>query len=83
MSIQLSDINMALQNELMPHVLEVIDDSHQHAGHYVGNGVSHISIRIDAPCLAGLSRVEKTRVVLRVLKPFLDQGLHAVRLYPT
>ncbi|NDD66199.1 BolA family transcriptional regulator [bacterium] len=82
MTIQLDAIETALQHALMPRVLVVQDDSHEHASHYVGNGVSHISIQIEAPGLDGLSRLERTRVIMGVLRPFLAQGLHAVRLIP-
>jgi len=80
MSIELSEIEATLQDALMPRALEVVDDSHQHASHYVGRGVSHISIWIDSAHLEGLSRIEKTRVVMRVLDPYLVKGLHAVRV---
>lgn len=78
--IQTSDITRVLQDALDPSYLVVEDESAAHAGHYQSNGgVTHITVHIQSPHLVG-SRVAQTRSVMRVLQPFLSQGLHAVSL---
>ena len=65
-----------------PARLEVIDDSHQHAGH-VGarpGGETHFTVRIVADAFAGKSRVERQRLVYGVLAAELAGPVHALAL---
>ncbi len=78
--IHLSDIERVLQHSLNPSYLKLEDDSASHAGHYQGNGgVTHLTVYIQSPQLTG-SRVAQNRAVMRVLQPFIEQGLHAVSI---
>ena len=74
-------IETLLQNALAPERLEVIDESHHHAGHqpsFDGTGETHMRVRIVTKKFEGLSRLERHRAVNDVLKPELDAGLHAL-----
>lgn len=74
-------IETLLQNALAPERLEVIDESHHHAGHqpsFDGTGETHMRVRIVTKKFEGLSRLERHRAVNEVLKPELDAGLHAL-----
>lgn len=74
-------IENLLQNALAPERLEVIDESHHHAGHqpsFDGTGETHMRVRIVTKKFKGLSRLERHRAVNEVLKPELDAGLHAL-----
>ncbi|MCJ8520254.1 BolA protein [Pseudorhizobium tarimense] len=76
-----SRIETLLQNCLAPERLEVIDESHHHAGHqpsFDGTGETHMRVRIVAKKFEGLSRLERHRAVIELLKPELDAGLHAL-----
>ena len=76
-----SRIETLLQNGLAPERLEVIDESHHHAGHqpsFDGTGETHMRVRIVAKKFEGLSRLERHRAVNDLLKPELDAGLHAL-----
>lgn len=72
-----------LQNRFKPNFVEVLDESDQHAGH-VGasdSGLnSHFRVRIAADAFAGLSRVQRHRLVYDSLQEFLDHGLHALAI---
>jgi BolA protein len=74
-------IEAALRENLLPERLEVIDESHQHAGHQpnvTGDGESHMRVRIVSAAFAGMSRIDRHRTVNTLLKPELDAGLHAL-----
>lgn len=65
-----------------PTVLEVIDDSHKHAGHAGARpeGETHYTIKITSPKFAGQSRVATQRAILAALKPEFESGLHALSI---
>jgi BolA protein len=85
-------IERKLTAALSPERLDVIDESHLHAGHehvepgghmtFDGAGGTHLRIRIVSPAFAGLSRIERHRAVNDVLKDELAGGLHALAIEP-
>jgi BolA protein len=91
MSIQ-SKIEARLKSALSPERLEVINESHLHAGHhhlesghqatFDGTGETHFRVRIVASSFAGMSRVERHRVVNGLLAEELKAGLHALAIEP-
>ncbi|ARJ70606.1 BolA family protein [Paracoccus contaminans] len=66
---------------LQPTRLEIIDESHHHHGHagWREGGQTHFRIRIDAPAFAGLSRIERHRLVHRTLGDIVPR-IHALAL---
>ena len=66
---------------LEPSRLEVIDESEQHRGHagWREGGQTHFRIRMSAPAFAGLSRVERHRLVNRTLGDIVPR-IHALAL---
>lgn len=84
---EVASIIEALEKELSgafsPSMLEIVNESHLHAGHqpgFDGGGETHLRIRITADCFATLSRVERHRKVNEIVTPFMDKGLHAVAI---
>jgi BolA protein len=76
-----SRIETLLQDGLAPERLEVINESHQHAGHqasFDGTGETHMRVRIVSEKFSTMSRLERHRAVNALLKPELDAGLHAL-----
>lgn len=76
------EIRAALESAFRPDRLEVVNESHRHAGHAGddGSGESHWHVTIRASALAGLSRVERHRAVHRALGPAIMGRLHALAL---
>lgn len=73
----------ALSVALTPTHLEVLDESYQHEGHAGANGTgfgTHFRVRIAAPALTGLPRVQQHRLVYDALKAFIDGGAHAISI---
>lgn len=75
-----------------PERLEVINESHLHAGHhhtaggreevFDGKGETHIRVRIVSQSFQGMSRIERHRAVNQVLAGELEAGLHALAIEP-
>ena len=63
-----------------PQHLEVINESHLHAGHqehFDGSGETHLRLRIVADAFAGMSRLQRHRAINEVVAQELTGTLHA------
>ena len=71
-----------LTQAFAPAFLEVIDDSHQHAGHSGARpgGETHFTVRITAAAFAGKSRVQQHREINAVLAEELKGSVHALAI---
>ncbi|GLS88042.1 BolA family transcriptional regulator [Cypionkella aquatica] len=80
---------MSIENELIarltitfsPTRLEVVNESHKHAGHSGddGSGASHFAVLIRADALAAMGRVARHRAVHKALGD-LNTRVHAIAL---
>jgi BolA protein len=78
-----TNLQARLQERLAPTRLEVLDESHQHAGHAGANGTgfgTHFRVRIASHLFTDKSRVARHRLVYDALQDFIDQGLHALAI---
>lgn len=71
-----------LNHKFSPQYLEVIDESHKHAGHAGARpeGQTHYRIKISASHFDGMSRVAQHRTVMSVLDAQFKSGLHALAI---
>jgi BolA family transcriptional regulator, general stress-responsive regulator len=71
-----------LTRAFSPVALEVIDDSHKHAGHsgWRAGGETHFSVRIVSAAFAGKNRVQRHREINAVLAEELQGGVHALAI---
>ncbi len=71
-----------LTEALAPTRLAIVDESHRHAGHAGARpeGETHFLIEIVSASFSGLSRVERQRLVHRVLAAELAGRVHALSL---
>lgn len=69
-----------LTRRFAPVRLEIVDESHRHAGHAGARpeGETHFSLTIVAPAFAGLNRVARQRLVYEALAEELATGVHAL-----
>lgn len=65
-----------------PERLDIIDDSHRHAGHAGARpeGETHFTVEIVAAAFSGRSRVERQRLVYAALSELLRDRVHALTL---
>ena len=78
-------IENKLKEAFAPLVLNVIDESHLHAGH-VGarpGGETHFRVEIVSDAFDGCSRVDRQRLVYDVLRDELAGPVHALSVAAT
>jgi BolA family transcriptional regulator, general stress-responsive regulator len=85
-------IEEKLRAALTPERIEVIDESHLHAGHahhgsdhhsaFDGSGETHFRVRVVSERFAGMGRVERHRVVNQLLAEELAADVHALAIEP-
>jgi len=75
-------IRHKLEERLAPTRLDIVDDSHRHAGHAGARpeGESHFTVTIVSPAFAGLGRVARQRLVHETLADELAGPVHALSL---
>lgn len=75
-------IRVKLTDALAPTRLEVIDESHRHVGHagHDPRGESHFRVVVVSAAFEGRSRVERHRMVNRLLEEELAERVHALAL---
>jgi len=75
-------IRTKLTNAFSPSALEVIDESHLHAGHIGARpeGETHFRVEMTAAAFASDSRVDRQRKVYTVLADELAGPVHALAL---
>ncbi len=75
-------IGTALTQAFAPDALEVVNESHLHAGHSGddGSGESHWRVVMRAPAMDGLTRLQRHRAVHAALGPQIIGHLHALSL---
>lgn len=75
-------IREKLNQAFAPQALEVVNDSHKHAGHAgsPGTGNSHFAVKLVSSAFAGKSRLERHRMVNAVLADELEGKIHALAI---
>ena len=74
------EIEQLLTAALAPTRLAVINDSASHHGHSGddGSGESHFTVEIESTAFAGISRLDRQRMVNRALGDIPGQRVHAL-----
>ncbi len=76
------EIKSKLEASFSPSTLDVINESHQHAGHagHDGSGESHFRVVITAAAFADMNRLQRHRAVHEALGKDLIGRIHALAL---
>jgi BolA protein len=70
-----------LQAGLEPEQLEVIDDSHHHAGHAgAADGRGHFTVLIVSQRFAGLNTLRRHRLVYEIVGDLMTTDIHALSI---
>lgn len=74
-----------LKTALQTDFIEVLDVSHEHAGHggWREGGETHFKLTITSPQFNGKSRVQQHRMVNNLLADELANGIHALEMHLT
>lgn len=75
-------IRERLEADLEPVRLEIVDESHLHAGHAGARpgGESHFRVTVVSDRFAGLSRVRRQQAVYAALAELMRTDIHALAL---
>ena len=75
-------IRHMLSVRFTPARLDIVDESHRHAGHAGARpeGETHFAVTIVSPAFAGLNRVARQRIVYETLAVELASRVHALSL---
>ena len=75
-------IRAKLSEKLAPTRIDIVDDSHRHAGHSGARpeGETHFTVTVVSEVFAGMTRVARQRVVYRILADELAGRVHALSL---
>jgi BolA protein len=60
--------------------LDVIDEGHLHVGHEVRDGRGHIRLRIKSDRFAGLTMMQRHRLVYEVMGDLMRTDVHALAI---
>jgi BolA protein len=72
----------ALTASLHPTQLQIVDESHLHAGHVgAASGGGHFRITLTSSSFEGLSRVARHRLVYDALQSHIPQEIHALAIH--
>lgn len=76
-------LEQKLRDQFAPLSLEVINESHLHAGHqpqFDGSGETHFRLKIVSDQFSGMSRVDRHRSINGLVQDLMDRGLHALAI---
>ena len=75
-----AQLREALERELAPSSLEIIDDSAKHAGHAGAREGGHYRVVLVANAFTGRSQLQRHRLVYAAVTPLMGQGVHALSI---
>jgi BolA family transcriptional regulator, general stress-responsive regulator len=74
-----AEIRARLEAAFAPDVLEIIDESHRHAGHAgAKDGRGHFAVKIVSAKFVGTKRLERHRMVYSALGSMMQTDIHAL-----
>jgi BolA protein len=74
-------IRAALEKSLQPELLNITDDSHQHAGHAgAATGRGHFSVEIISATFSGQMLIQRHRLVYAALGELMQTDIHALSI---
>ena len=80
MAVTADQVRAAVQAALAPESLEVVDDSHLHAGHAGAREGRHFTVRVVSARFNGLSRLARHRLVYHSVDALMAGGIHALAI---
>lgn len=74
-------IRQKLESTFSPSEIEIIDDSHRHAGHASAGGAGHFTVRLVSPAFTGKNTIERHRMIYAALAEFMPEHIHALSIH--
>jgi BolA protein len=73
-------LRAALERELAPLVLDIVDDSAKHAGHAGAREGGHFRVTVVSKAFSGRPQLERHRLVYAAAAPLMGHGVHALSI---
>ncbi len=73
-------IRERLEAALSPVSLEIIDESHKHAGHASAGGAGHFIVKIVSNAFEGKSPIQRHRMVFDAIGELMQSEVHALSI---
>jgi BolA family transcriptional regulator, general stress-responsive regulator len=73
-------LRSALQKELSPLSLDIVDDSAHHAGHAGAREGGHFTVELVSKAFSGRPQLERHRLVYAAVAPLMGRGVHALSI---
>jgi BolA protein len=73
-------IREKLETAFSPNTLEIIDESHKHAGHAGARGGGHFIVHIVSEAFAGQSTIQRHRMVYDAMGELMNTEVHALSI---
>jgi BolA protein len=77
---RINRIRAALEKELAPSQLEIVDDSARHAGHAGAREGGHFRVRLTAEAFRGKSMIQRHRLVFAAVAELMKTDIHALNI---
>ncbi len=77
---RVSRIRAALEKELAPTRLEIVDDSARHAGHAGAREGGHFQVRLTSAAFRGKSAIQRHRLVFAAVSGLMKSDIHALNI---
>jgi BolA protein len=76
---RVTEIRSRLEAEFKPDLLEIVDESHRHAGHAgARDGRGHFAVRIVSDRFKGIKTLARHRMVYAALGTLMQTDIHAL-----
>ena len=73
-------IRHTLETAFAPTVLEIIDESHKHAGHASAKGGGHYIVRLVSHAFDGKTTLQRHRMVYEAMGELMQGEVHALSI---
>ena len=73
-------IRERMEKAFSPSSLEIIDDSHMHAGHASAGGAGHFTVKITAEAFAGKMPLQRHKMVFSAVDDMMPDEIHALSI---
>ncbi len=78
---RIAEIKARLERELSPTYIDIIDESHLHAGHAgTASGAGHFNVTVVSERFAEQSPIERHRMVYAALGDLMQTEIHALSI---
>ncbi len=78
---RIAEIRARLERELSPSHIDIIDESHLHAGHAgAASGAGHFNVTVVSDKFAGKSAIERHRMVYLAVNDLMPSEIHALSI---